>query len=452
MKWKKVNLADKKEYIPSTQAVAGGEPLDSWRARNIMIGQDAALAAHSRVVFELTMNGAARFRFADRISTGSISAGVTQPVPRQDDYVTVGRGAWRGTPGSQLRFDIAALPNGAVVGPLVNLPIIGFPYSGSFGQLICHLTATDMRTNLTASWRETFSTTPIISGALPGNQNVWGLIDTFHRLDSRPTNFWVNPEIQARFSEQTNYSIRVEHRGAPRIVSLCVSEVPLSHATFHRSGSNSSAHAYFVNGHAPAQHPTQYPQTALIDGTTFQEYRYGDNHVINVAENQRKRLGPMIMNWNNYNETSTPPSGSYEIDTIAPGGSSLRSILSSSHTTWAPNQPGWVMPYYLNHDTADDFLIMQGKGSVIPCRAQIFGRVTTSNTTGTIKFQTSQASFYDFFITGTQASNQFFETPTMFLECNTAPDDRSAILQIFFASNRLEVSCIQVYACSDHER
>ena len=182
----------------------------------------------------------------------------------------------------------------------------------------------------------------------------------------------------AEFGEDVNRGLQVSAVASARVVSACVSQVPWTYATPDTS-TNETAHAATL-----AQAPDVQPRTETPDGATYQDDRYGTQRTLTAAENQPRRLGPVLMMWTSYDASAwTPGAANTPLLVTLPATGTLQRVnaLNTSETTYSASSPGWPLMTHLSL-TWDESgpEQMREQAAAVPCTLYVryFGTVTSS--------------------------------------------------------------------------
>ena len=128
------------------------------------------------------------------------------------------------------------------------------------------------------------------------------------------------------------------------MVSACVSQVPWTYATLD-SSSDETAHASNF-----AQAPDAQPKTETPDGTTYADNRFGTARTLTAAENQPRRLGPVLMTWTSYDASAWSPgdaSSPLSVTLAATGSYQRVNALDILQTSYDATSAGWPLMTHL---------------------------------------------------------------------------------------------------------
>lgn len=216
------------------------------------------------------------------------------------------------------------------------------------------------------------------------------------------------PATRAKWSEGVTATTALSVLGGARVIAANITEEPSYHVSEHDSD------AATVHGATAAKLTTPGPQESEADGVTYEERRYGLHRLLDVAERQTARLGPVIWSWSAHTEDATEP-GDSECDPLASSGTSLAAIHDSSVTAWSADEPGFAVPgYYAQHDHEAGTL---PHSAVIPVRVRVYHETTVG---GTLRIQVTARSWVDVDLPVT--SGDEWTTVTAVLESDPAPD------------------------------
>lgn len=182
----------------------------------------------------------------------------------------------------------------------------------------------------------------------------------------------------AEFSESVNRGVKVSAVSAVRVVSACVSQVPWTYAT-PAASADETAHAASL-----LQSPDAQPRTETPDGTTHNDDRFGTLRTLTAAENQPRRLGPVLMMWTSYDASAWQPGDANTplLVTLPALGIPQRvNALDTSETVYSADSPGWPLMTHLAQ-TWDESgpECMREQAAAVPCTLYVryFGTVTGS--------------------------------------------------------------------------
>lgn len=217
---------------------------------------------------------------------------------------------------------------------------------------------------------------------------------------------WGNSKREI-WSEDTTASVSFSVQAGARVIAANVTEVPWIHVSAHNTD-DTSAHA------AVADAQTEHPQESAADGATYEERRYGTHRLLDVAQRQTERLGPIIWTWSSHTEEDTEHSDA-EADPVVSPGASFGAIHDSSVTAWSADEPGFAVP--CSYAQRDKEAGTMPYAAAVPVRIWAYHETTVG---GTLRVQVTARSWIDVDLPVT--SGYEWTTATGFLESDPSPD------------------------------
>lgn len=332
---------------PSTEALIGMQAMERSRAEAAMRAQDKVAAQSRRIVARVGLNGDDAWLVPNTGQTPN--AAQTCPLPNTPRSVAPLK--IDVTPGCVLRAIALHLPSG------MTSFLDGSTYdpAGTQGILhfVCTFTAADAST-------ETYTYVMPLDGSTleNGSENTSnaGMQKSLRlaEVDILPPVDLTDLATKRLWSRPWSVEIEIRYVGSPRIIDCTVSEIPRFYAREADDTDNEWTQHIFSTGDPDGQGPKpDYPVDEREDtGAVDRDQRIGTLQCLRVAENQRKRFGPMLFHWVPYNEDDATINGtSLQVVTISTA-ASLRwaNVLNtdqfatlSSAAAFEPDEPGWSM-------------------------------------------------------------------------------------------------------------
>lgn len=399
--------------------------------------QDTVPASSRRIVASWSLSGANEWAQPDGSSNpGVLGAGSPQNYPT-DDWRTLGSYVANVTPGCELRAHVMFCPAGLTV----KLVAGGYVSDGAWAEArvaaTWHNGGASDGPNYHAITMPGSALGTYGGGESTADAGNWSGLQ-HRKIDGiRPDGFASSPPVGATYSEWSWVELDLEVRGGARVVGFIVYEVPLAHVSNHDEAGLLSVHAM---PQGPALTPS--PMTTAPDGTSYEEHRHGTRRVAQVAARQSDRLGPRIMQWTAWDETSIDTLTDTGPDPVTVTSTSFVSLLNASITAYNLDNPGWVVAgaHAQLHRLCDRALIMRGEAAVVPVRVRV--DASRSAGTGTVRVRCGLYEWVDVSITG---ARDVYEA-TGYLESQVHADHDAPPLEVFalVASGTLSIYGISI--------
>jgi hypothetical protein len=136
--------------------------------------------------------------------------------------------------------------------------------------------------------------------------------------------------------------------------------------------------------------------------------------MVDVAERQETRLGPVLWSWSSHTESETEP-GDSEADPVSATGTTYVALHDTSVTAWSADEPGYAIPsYYAQRDHESATL---PHAAVCPTRIRVYHSTTVG---ATLRVQSTARSWVEIDLPVT--SGYEWTEATAYLEADPAPD------------------------------
>ena len=443
---------------PSRRRLAGLKPAKQAALTDVMAAQDHTGALGRRVICSLNLQGEQTWHMPNSAySLGS------HPYPevRRPAFFS----KFTLTPGHILRMDVLYAPSGETGEFTGGETPLSLP-KGPQGAI-----SVDINWRTLASVSRVDDTTDVIDldgSQLPNGSSV-GLSD--HWQDIRLAKFiGIHPERESLLREDPDGAYNPPHRwlpgcdveisgyflGSPRVIDLVISEVPWGLNIESDDPEDQWVGSCWSNGVPGSEGPVlTYPKEEIDSAGSDGDPR-GIEHLMRVHHAQNKRLGPMLINWQAWNESDH---SSFDGDLIQPysyvqhSSPNFLRLQDNNSTGYDPDEPGWSLacggyarPLGKNHDFA-----MENNGS-IPVYVDVLSSWATaaSGTGGVFRIQSSEYSWVDVDLsTGADAgTGLIWYRGYGHLRCGIGPGDPS-VAQAFFMAGNTQGN-LRIYAFSVH--
>jgi hypothetical protein len=394
--YKRVSLDQDNRTSPEAPPgwnVRGNAPLERAELERIQSAQDHALGGFRPVLTYHTGGLTAGWPVPDAAPSGSSH-------PDNSTWRTMQRSIVVVAPGADLECRMIALPSGG------EDTTDGYDGAVRFGAKYDNGANSDSIT-----YRQVpIPVSPEANGAV-GTSDSWDWFNLHHAMVGKYRPGAPSALLNAtrtKWSEFSTATMQLDVRAGARVLCANITELPGNHVHEHDSDV-ATVHAYRENGQ-----PTKHPQESQADGATYEERRYGTHRMLDVAERQSERLGPILWTWTAHTEQLTEPSDS-EADPFVSTGTSFVSVFDSSVTAWSADEPGFsVCASYARRDKEHATLPRAG---AIPVLVRVRHETTVG---GTVRIQVSARSWLDVDLPVTTGYE--WTLAAGFLESDPAPD------------------------------
>lgn len=420
---------------PSTVALRPNTPISFAAQRAVGAAQDAVCSGSRRVVGRWDLSGSPTYHVP---ASGSETPGGAQELP---DIET-----WRHaatihvptiTPGCFLQARIVYAPSGNTSRDIVG---IGWSPAGPFGAVrLRHAWTTASGSDGPHDVDVVLPVSLLEDAAEPtGAAQGWHVLSYEDTPLLTPDGYDTNAGAAAA-SEGHTATVDIYLRGAPRVVSIVVYEVPVRTVYDH---DDDDPHA--VNGQSAYEVPlTARPQTEAANGSTYEEHRFGTYELLRTAERQSE-LGPVVcelLSWDessaDFTATDRPP--------LVVSSTTLVDIFDGS-AGYEPNRPGMIVAaaHAQQHALCDPGLVLGGVSAVVPVRVVVEGNITGGANEAIVRVQSGPYEWVDVAIDGLTVGT--YEA-TGHLESQVTPDHQRANLQVFAM---VDADTVELYSVAVH--
>lgn len=330
---------------PSVEALIGMQPLERSRAEAAMRAQDKVVPQSRRIHMRTGVDGADAWL----VPNTDVSPGGSHPD--RDVARAICRSEFDVSPGCTLRAACLHVPSGMTQ----HIPASVYVAAGVQGvvQFVTTWTASDATT-------ESYTYVMPLDGSQlefgSENTSAGGMQKSLRLAEVKmipPVDFSDNAE-RDKWSRPYSVDVEIRYVGSPRVVDLVVYERPnFFTPEADRADTEWVQHVFAIGDPDDAAPKTKWPVDEREDtGAGDRDQRHGTLQCLRVVENQRKRLGPMLIHWNAYREGEGAVTDTalpfLTIGTAASvRWSNLLNLFQTSNTrssiAFEPDEPAWSM-------------------------------------------------------------------------------------------------------------
>lgn len=372
------------------EALAGGRLARAHRVLTTHVQADNLLGNDRNVAARVGLHGSAAFQVVSGVDPDSL----TQQYPlRTVSRVSARVPPFSVLPGHLLRLSALVCPSGLTVKPG---PEEGDNYidDGAYGRI-------DVDITWTGSPGVVVSTYQVL---LPASGEIWGAEDTapgaawtgLRRVEillMYPENFTTSTADRSAWGERVTASATIAYRGGVRAVDVVLQQIPFGYA--RDIGADTTYSSPLVTdgaGNTVKLYPVAYP----IEERSATDPTYGAALLAEIADRQHHALGPVLVHWTAWDESTTSftVSASPGVSTTS---ASFVDMLDGSSSAWTDDGPGWSLSAGA---TAQQFKSsnalreLRGKNACVPVRCWAYCKHSITGT-AVIRFQTEDYSIAD---------------------------------------------------------
>lgn len=353
------------------EPLAGGNIAKRSRLPGVPRGQDKNVALGRRILLRQSLQGANAWHVPD---TNPTKFGGSRTHPAPDVARPVAFAFADVTPGHVLSLSVLYAPSGET--QIASGPDWVSGGKGGRVRVVIEWTAQDA-TTITTTHDLALDVSGEEFGAAPSNP--WAAVRR-GRIPLMTPGAVNTPELAARWSAHTNVKITMYYIGGVRMIDATVEEVP-----------------YWV-GREESDDPDLWTSHLFGGGSPDGPPNIGTDYAFastaaqlaNTAKAQGLRLGPQLISWSAWNETTAPLD-----DTIASVSFSSSSFvrLDGAATTYSADEPGWSIgtaAYATDAGECDPYYGLRS----VPVLVAVYAS-TGSTTTGRVRVQASPWSWVD---------------------------------------------------------
>jgi hypothetical protein len=416
--------------------------------------QDRMWASGRRLVLAWGLNGASGLAFPETNPTGSPITNPTYPDP-WTPYTIARAKRFYLTSGCHLQLELRALPSGETQ---IHDGSSGFKAGGAMGRVIVGVTwtnedgATETRNypiDLDGS-KEQYGAQP--DGA--GEAWIWQLR---RRVTMNPDGIWLDAALMAKWSTPGTFvDLNVKYVGNPRVVSAHIWERPLAIARDYTKD-NWMFHGYGSGENDLNHYPHGFPVQKASDAAGGDPTQ-GTQHLVEVAVEQGKQLGPSLFYWTCWQEEKTTKysgtptkvspqdlydtsshdtnnpnaTGDKEAPPITGTDTSFVNILDTSFTSWNEDAPGFGLGsggYGRSYPTSGK-PFLRDKTGVVDAKVAAYITNASQDDTTTIRVMASPFSYVDLEVKPSGNDVWTWDEVVHHFQCGRTPEDGQR-LQIF---------------------
>lgn len=370
---------------PPLQALAGGRLASAHRVMSAHAQADLLLGNDRNIVARVGLHGSSAFQVASGVDPDSF----TQLYPLRSVSRTSARApAFAVLPGHFLRLTALVCPSGLTVRPGIEE---GDNYidDGAFGRIDVSITWTGSP-GVVATAHQVL---------LPNSAEVWAAENTtpgaawsgLRRVEIPlmfPASVTSSSADLRAWSEGVTASVTIAYRGGVRAVDVVLQQVPFGYA--RDVGTDTTYSATLVTTGAGATAPA-YPVAYPVEERSATDPTYGAALLADVADRQHHALGPVLVHWTAWDESTTPTTSTASPN-VSTTSTTFVDMLDGS-APWSADKPGWSLS---SGATAQQFKSSNAKretrdnNACVPVRCWAY--CAHSSGGGVIRFQTEDYS------------------------------------------------------------
>jgi len=225
----------------------------------------------------------------------------------------------------------------------------------------------------------------------------------------------------AEWTEHIHAVITLSHVGGARVIDAVIEEVP--HAVAREVddlGDLWTSHLLAQGDPDGPQPQLSYPMQRLSETASDGDPRGGSWHLMDVANAQRLRLGPSLIDWTAFGQSE----GGFGDDAYAETSStSLARVHDLVVGEYDEDEPGWSISNYAR-GYAECHPHWSANNGSIPVLVAVYGQLDSTATNGAVRIQASDNSWVEVSVT---SSTPQWWTGYGHLRCGVAPGDPSTV-------------------------
>lgn len=393
---------------PAPGPATGLRPLSRRPFETVLLAQDSQAGLSRRIVCAYGRQGAENW-VADE-SSETLPGGGADPIwPQWSDERAVAHAKFFITPGHFLYAKVMFAPSGATASGSAS----NWDFDGARGRAIIDVTWTDLEGSTISQTYEVDlrgslhlqDTTPEVPGGLPdGNSREWVDLPVANFPPIFPTDADRDVVDLRRWARAgTLVEVTLKVKGGARVEDWVVYEEPLGQAfKTDATDADPTPPGHVVNTTWLATQ-VRYPWEAQSDDLAASGERehpqYGQHMMLDVHEAANRDLGPALIHWSAYHE-STAATDDTEATVTTTSTSWDRLISGSTATAYDADEPGWDISctgYARRWWLCDEYRVLPSHG-VIPVRLQLRAKQTGGGT-GTFRLQSGPDAYVEVEVT-----------------------------------------------------
>ena len=198
------------------------------------------------------------------------------------------------------------------------------------------------------------------------------------------------------YSRHVEAHVTIRQVASARVIDACISEFPYAIARESDDDPDLWTSHLLAQQEPGGAGSVSWPFQRISETTPDGDPRGGTWHLMDVARAQHLRLGPQLVSWTAYNETSAAIDGT--IPSRLTTSPSFRRIFDATSTGYNPNEPGWSAStgaYARNY--ADNHPYWAKRNGTIPALISVRARGNNggSNVEGVVRVYSSQHHYCD---------------------------------------------------------
>jgi len=432
---KQSTFTTKDAQRPAVAPLTGGALAKRSRVAAVMRAQDKVTSLGRRVIGSVSLAGQASWSVP-----GSNPDAASQTHPLADEARVVHRLRCDVTPGCFLRLNLVYVPSGQT--QIEVSAGTDYDAAGAGGNVRVDVTWYN-RDGGSIATTHALATLASPRQYAAATEQPWVDVRSATALFVTPDEV-VEADDLATWTEHVHAEITVSHVGGVRMVDCSVEEHTRTVVREVDDAADLWTSHMFADvepdGDAPA---LPYPMERLVDSTPDGDPRGGSWHTMDVAAAQRLRLGPQLIGWSAWNE-STADVTDDEIPEVTTSSATFVRLVDAVAGDYDADGPGWTLGGYAR-GLAENHPYWSTPNGSIPVLVAVYGACEASSAAGRVRVQASDSSWVDVEIT----SRTFgWWLGYGHLRCGVAPGDPSTV-QAFYrmvsGSNGLRVRSLGVY-------
>lgn len=268
---------------------------------------------------------------------------------------------------------------------------------------------------------------------LPSSPEEWGAEDTspaagwvgLRRVERdlmTPGGVTTDKETLRLWSEGVTAEITIKFLGGVRAVDVCVQQVPYQYARRLETDYTFTSTLTTDGGGAPI---LTYPSPFPVEERGALNPVFGMKLLERVTDRQQHALGPVLMSWGAWDETSDVTDT--EVPSLTTSSTTFVDMPHSGVSSWAATNPGWSLSSAPHQAKSSNGLReTRGQNGSVP--VTLWARCSrTGVLDATLRFQTEHYSLCDIVVT---SSTDGWVSANAYLRAGAHPQDPST-LQVF---------------------
>jgi len=244
-----------------------------------------------------------------------------------------------------------------------------------------------------------------------------------------PNKAFANVQQLGAWSDGTEITCRIYHRGGVRNVDTVIYERPREFAREHDE-TTWPLHVYSSgNDDIPTSYPSDYPIEERDDTSSPTDRRFGTRQIADVTDRQGDQLGPTLVWWTAYgdNVQSDMTSAATEFTPLTVSAGTSMINLHTDGGTYDDTRHGWSLGNYAREFDSGCEPALRDKDGSIPVFVHVraWSQAGAGNDDSYVRIQASDDSYLDIPIPGQTAGAPVWYSAQGHLRCGVSPEDTS---------------------------